>query len=125
MLETQQRQMVEEFAQNIQQQGLSFDQYMQFTGMTAEAFMDQVKPQAEKRIQQRLVLEAIVKAENIEVSDEEIESVRIYATNSVTWSEEGINSLRYTKEVSGFPPGVYYVQITTRSASQTKKIIIL
>jgi len=65
MLETQQRQMIEEFAQNIQQQGLSFEQYMQFTGMTAEKFMEQVKPQAEKRIKSRLVLEAIVAAENI------------------------------------------------------------
>ena len=74
MLQTQQRQMVEEFAQNIQQQGISFDQYMQFTGMTADAFMDQVKPQAEKRIQQRLVLEAIVKAENIVPTDADIDA---------------------------------------------------
>ena len=72
MLETTQRQMVEEFAQNIQSQGLSFEQYMQFTGMTPETFMEQVKPQAEKRIKSRLVLEAIVKAENIEATDEDI-----------------------------------------------------
>ena len=47
---------------------------MQFTGMTADAFMDQVKPQAEKRIKQRLVLEAIVKAENIVPSDADIDA---------------------------------------------------
>ncbi len=74
MVETQQRQMVEEFAQNIQQQGLSFDQYMQFTGMTAENFMEQVQPQAMKRIQSRLVLEAIVKAENIVPTDADIDA---------------------------------------------------
>ncbi len=58
-------------------------------------------------------------------SDEEIESVKIYAANSAIWFEGKINKRSYTKEVSGFPPGVYYVQITTRSTSQTKKIIIL
>lgn len=73
MLETQQRQMIEEFAQNIQQQGLSFEQYMQFTGMTADKFMEQVKPQAEKRIKSRLVLEKIVEAENIVPTDADFE----------------------------------------------------
>ena len=74
MLEPQQRQMIEEFAQNIKQQGLSFEQYLQFTGMSTDKFMDQVKPQAEKRIKSRLVLEAIVKAENIEVTDEDYDN---------------------------------------------------
>jgi trigger factor len=73
MLETQQKQMVDEFAQRIQMQGLSIDQYYQFTGSSYEQMVEQVKPQAEKRIQSRLVLEAIVKAENITVSDEEYE----------------------------------------------------
>ena len=74
MLETQQRQMVDEFAQRIQMQGLSIDQYYQFTGSSYEQMIEQVKPQAEKRIQSRLVLEAIVKAENIEVTEEEYEA---------------------------------------------------
>ncbi len=74
MLETTQRQMVEEFAQSIQNQGLSFEQYMQFTGMNAENFKEQVKPQAEKRIQSRLVLEAITKAENIVPTDADIDA---------------------------------------------------
>ena len=74
MLETQQRQMIEEFAQNIQQQGLSFEQYLQFTGMSTDKFMDQVKPQAEKRIKSRLALEAIVKAENIVPTDEDYDA---------------------------------------------------
>ena len=73
MIETQQRQMVQEFAQNIQMQGLSIDQYFQFTGLTAEKMMEQVKPQAEKRIKSRLVLEAVAKAENITVSDEDFD----------------------------------------------------
>ena len=73
MLETQQRQMVDEFAQRIQSQGLSMDQYMQFTGLTADKMLEQVKPQALKRIQSRLVMEAVAAAEKIEASEEEFE----------------------------------------------------
>ena len=73
MLTTQQKQMVDEFAQRIQMQGLSIDQYFQFTGTTYDKMIEQVKPQAEKRIKSRLVLEAIVKAENIEASEEDYE----------------------------------------------------
>ena len=71
MLETQQRQMVEDFAQRIQMQGLSMEQYMQFTGLTVETLLDQVKPQALRRIQSRLVLEAIAVAEKFEVTEAE------------------------------------------------------
>jgi trigger factor len=72
MLAEQQRQMAEDFAQRIQyQSGITLDQYFQFTGLTKEAFLEQLKPQAEKRIKSRLVLEAVVKAENIEASEEE------------------------------------------------------
>lgn len=73
MIETQQRQMVDEFAQRITMQGLSMEQYFQFTGTNYQQMIENVKPQAEKRIQSRLVLEAIVAAENIEVSDEEFD----------------------------------------------------
>lgn len=73
MIDTQVRQMADDFAQRIQQQGLNLEQYFQFTGMTAEKMMEELKPQAVKRIQTRLVLEAIAKAENIEVSDEKLD----------------------------------------------------
>ena len=73
MILTQQRQMADDFAQRLQMQGLSIDQYFQFTGLTREKFLEQMKPQAEKRIRTRLVLEAIVAAENIEVSDERLD----------------------------------------------------
>ena len=55
------------------QQGLSVEQYFQFTGLSEEKMMEELKPQAEKRIRTRLVLEAIVAAENIEVSDERLD----------------------------------------------------
>ena len=73
MISAQANQLAEDFAQRIQYQGLSLEQYFQFTGMDARKFMDSLKPQAIKRIQSRLVLEAIAKAENIEVSEEEME----------------------------------------------------
>ena len=71
MLDTQKRQLAEEFAQRIQSQGLSFEQYMQFTGMTAETFMEQVEPQAKQRIESRLVLEAVAKAEGLEATEDD------------------------------------------------------
>lgn len=65
-------QMAEDFAQRIQAQGLSIEQYFQFTGMNANTFMENLKPQALKRIQSRLVLEAVVKAEGLTTSEEEV-----------------------------------------------------
>ena len=73
MIDTQVNQMAQDFAQRIQQQGLSMEQYFQFTGMTAEKMMEELRPQAVKRIETRLVLEAIVKAENIEITDEKLD----------------------------------------------------
>ena len=73
MVDTEVRQMANDFAQRIKQQGLTVEQYMQFTGMTSEKMLEEFKPQALKRIQTRLVLEAIVKAENIESSDEKLD----------------------------------------------------
>lgn len=73
MVETQKRQMADEFAQRLRMQGLSLEQYMQFTGITPQKFLETLEPQALKRIQSRLVLEEIVKAENITISDEELE----------------------------------------------------
>ncbi|MFR3873522.1 MAG: trigger factor [Lachnospiraceae bacterium] len=72
MLETQCRQMLDDFSRRMQSQGLSMDQYFQFTGMTAEKMMEDMKPQALKRIQTRLVLEKIAEVENIQPTEEEV-----------------------------------------------------
>ncbi len=74
MIEMQVDVMIDEFAQRIAQQGLSFEQYMQFSGTTPEKLKEQVRPDAIKRIQGSLVLEQIVKEENIEASEEEVEA---------------------------------------------------
>ena len=73
MVEAQAEQILEEFAQNIAMQGISFEQYLQFTGATVDQMKEQVKPQAQARVESSLVLEAVVKAENIEATEEEVE----------------------------------------------------
>ena len=72
MLMTQCRQMLDDFSRRMQSQGLSMDQYFQFTGMTAEKMMEDMKPQALKRIQTRLVLEKVAEVENIQPTEEEV-----------------------------------------------------
>ncbi len=73
MIDTQVSQMEDEFSQRIRSQGLSMEQYFQFTGMTKEKMSEEMRPQAVKRIETRLVLEAIAKAENIEITDEKLD----------------------------------------------------
>ncbi len=72
MIESEAERMLQDYAYRLQSQGLSLEQYFQYTGTDAKAFIEQTKPQAEKRIQTRLVLEAIVKAENIEISEDDL-----------------------------------------------------
>lgn len=74
MVEYQTEQMLDDFAQRLQAQGLSAQQYFQFTGMTQEQYMEQMRPRALKNIQSRLVLEAVAAAENIEVSEEDLDA---------------------------------------------------
>ena len=73
MISFQSRQMVDDFARRIMQQGMAMEQYFQFTGLSEEKMMEEFKPEAEKRIRTRLTLEAIVAAENIEVSEERLD----------------------------------------------------
>ena len=95
MLETQQRQMVDEFSQRITMQGMSMEQYMQFTGATYEKLIEQVKPQAEERIRARLVLEAIAKSENIVATEED------YAKEMKTMAEVYQMEIDKVKELMG------------------------
>ncbi len=73
MIETQQRQIVNDFAQRLQMQGMNMDQYLQYTGNTVDKMLEQVKPQAIERIKSRLVLEAVAAKEKIEVTEEDFE----------------------------------------------------
>lgn len=73
MLEYQIQNIINDYARRMQSQGMSFDQYLKYTGMSLEQLKSQTRPQAEKTIRTRLVLEAVVKAENIEITDEKME----------------------------------------------------
>ena len=74
MIDMQAQGMIDEFAQRIAAQGMSFDQYLQFSGMTIDKLKEQVRPEALQRIQSSLVLEQIAKEENIVASDEDVDA---------------------------------------------------
>ena len=104
MIETEARSMINDYAYRMQSQGLAFDQYLKYSGMTAEQFMEQLKPQAEQRIRTRLVMEAVVKAENIEPDDEAVErEINAMAANYKMEADQvktqlGENGLKQLKE---------------------------
>lgn len=74
MIDTQAESLVDDFAQRLMMQGMSLEQYAQYTGATVESMKNQMKPQAKKRIESRLVLEAVAAAENLEAGEEDIEA---------------------------------------------------
>ena len=102
MIDTQVNQMAQDFAQRIQQQGLSMEQYFQFTGMTAEKMMEELRPQAVKRIETRLVLEAIAKAENIEITDEKIDEELAKMAEAYKMEVEKLKEFMYKIVVERF-----------------------
>ena len=99
MVENEARNMVEDFAQRIQYQGMPFEQYLKYSGMTAQQFVDQTKPQALKRVQARVVLEAIVEAEKIEISDEEIDQEFTTMAEQYKMEKDKIKELIVGKEL--------------------------
>lgn len=73
MITTNISQMKDDFSRRMRSQGLTMEQYYQFTGMTEEKMDEEMRPQAVKRIETRIVLEAVARAENIEISDEKLD----------------------------------------------------
>jgi trigger factor len=71
IFETEQKMIIRDYQQRLQMQGLSWDQYVKYTGLTLDKMMEQVRPQAEDRIKSRLVLQAVAEKEGIEVTDED------------------------------------------------------
>ena len=99
MVDTQVRQMADDFARRIQAQGLSLEQYFQFTGMDASKFMDTLKPQALKKINSRLVLEAVVEAEKIEVTEDEVEAELTKLAEAYKMEMDKVKELMGTREI--------------------------
>lgn len=92
MLAAEQERMLEDFDSNLKQQGLSLDQYMQYTGLTKEVMTEQVKPQALKKIQVRLVLEAIAKAENLQAEEADVDAEITQMASAYKMDEEKVRA---------------------------------
>ena len=101
MVDLQAKQMADDFARRIMQQGLSVEQYFQFTGISEEKMMEELNPQAEKRIRTRLVLEAIVAAENIEVSDERLDEELAKMAESYKMEVEKVKAIVSKEALEG------------------------
>ncbi|WP_035790516.1 trigger factor [Butyrivibrio sp. FC2001] len=99
MVETQQRQIVNDFAQRLQYQGMNMQQYMQYTGNTAEQLLEQVKPQAVERIQSRLVLEAVAAAEKFEIAENEIQEELEKMAKQYNMEVEKVKELMGDREI--------------------------
>ena len=99
MVDTQVRQMADDFARRIQAQGLSLEQYFQFTGMDASKFMETLKPQALKKINSRLVLEAVVEAEKIEVTEDEVQEELTKLAEAYKMEIDKVKELMGTREI--------------------------
>ncbi len=93
--------MLDDFARRIQSQGISMEQYVQFTGQSEAQLREQMKPEAVKRIQNSLVLEAIAKAENIEVSDEKVEAELTKMAEQYKMEVEKIKELMGEEQIAG------------------------
>ena len=101
MVTTQQKQMIDEFAQRIQMQGLTMEQYLQFTGASLDKMMEQVRPQAETRIKSRLVLEAVAAKEGIEATEEDYEEEIKTMAEAYQMEPDKIKELLPEKSVKG------------------------
>ena len=99
MLETQVQDMVNDYARRMQSQGLSLNDYMKYTGMTLKDLQDQSRPQAERRIRTRLVLEAVAKTENIQISDEDVQKEQERMASMYKMELEQVQKLMSEHEV--------------------------
>ena len=102
MIDNEARHLAEDFAQRIQGQGMPFEQYLKYTGMDGKTFVNQMKPQALKRIQSRLVLEAVVKAENIEITPEEVDMEFTTLSEQYKMEKDKIKEMIVGKELDNF-----------------------
>ena len=124
MIQTQCEDMVNEFAQRIAQSGLTMEQYMQFSGQTVDKLMEQVRPEAETRIKTSLVLEAIVKAEGIEATEEdmnaEIEKMAAMYGMPVEQVKEYVGADEGLKRQIAITKAVDYIMANVKEKAKAK-----
>lgn len=121
-VEDMQKRMRDEFAQSLQYQGINFEQYLQIVNVTEEAFLERVKPDALKRIQQRAVLEAVVKAENIEVSDEEVDEELTNMANQYQMKLEDIKGFMGEAEINSIKKDVAVKKAAKLIVDEAKEV---
>ena len=121
-VEDMQKRMRDEFAQSLQYQGINFEQYLQIVNVTEEAFLERVKPDALKRIQQRAVLEAVVKAENIEASDEEVDEELTNMANQYQMKLEDIKGFMGEAEINSIKKDVAVKKAAKLIVDEAKEV---
>ena len=121
-VEDMQKRMRDEFAQSLQYQGINFEQYLQIVNVTEEAFLERVKPDALKRIQQRAVLEAVVKAENIEATDEEVDEELTNMANQYQMKLEDIKGFMGEAELNSIRKDVAVKKAAKLIVDEAKEV---
>ena len=121
MLNTQVRQMLDDFSRRMQSQGLTMEQYFQFTGMTAEKMMEEMKPQALKRIQTRLVLEKIAEVENIQPTQEEVDEEISKMAEAYKMEADKIKELLGERELEQMKKDMAVQKAVTLVADEAKE----
>ena len=121
MVDTQTRQMLDDFARRMQSQGLTMEQYFQFTGMTAEKMMEEMKPQALKRIQTRLVLEKIAEVENIQPTQEEVDEEISKMAEAYKMEADKIKELLGERELEQMKKDMAVQKAVTLIADEAKE----
>ena len=114
--------MADDFTRRIESQGISVEQYMQFTGMTIEQLKEQAKPEALRRIQASLVLEAIAKAENIEISDEKLDEELAKMAESYKMEVEKLKELMGDYEKDQMKKDMAVQEAVTLVAEAAKEV---
>lgn len=121
-VEDMQKRMRDEFAQSLQYQGINFEQYLQIVNVTEEAFLERVKPDALKRIQQRAVLEAVVKAENLEATDEEVDEELTNMANQYQMKLEDIKGFMGEAEINSIRKDVAVKKAAKLIVDEAKEV---
>ena len=102
MIETDARRSLDEFSQRLMMQGMSIQQYYQYTGLNQDLMLEQTRPQAEKRIRSRLALEAVANAENIEVSEEELTKELKEMAENYKMKVDEVRNMLSKREIEAF-----------------------
>ncbi|MBO6260028.1 MAG: trigger factor [Lachnospiraceae bacterium] len=102
MIETDARRSIDEFSQRLMMQGMSIQQYYQYTGLNQDIMLEQTRPQAEKRIRSRLALEAVANAENIEVSEEDLTKELEEMAENYNMKVDEVRNMLSKREIEAF-----------------------